>query len=259
MLPVSLWDELEIKVRSLESRVQGPEPKIEVLCNDPSIPGGESNLAYKAAALLLQETGVKAEVTIYLHKVIPAGSGLGGGSSDAAAVLKGLNGLLALGLRREELLALGARLGADVPFFISCQPARIGGIGEVVMPVEGVPTLWLAIIVPLFAISTAWAYARFDELPPIETPSPAVELFLTGHWPLHELLVNDLERAVLPHYPTIAHLKEALIQLGAGGAAMSGSGSAVFGVFQTEEEAQRAATALAGQAKGFVAKILDTL
>jgi 4-diphosphocytidyl-2-C-methyl-D-erythritol kinase len=227
-----------------------------VLCNDPSVPGGETNLAHKAAALLLQETGVKAEVTIYLHKVIPAGSGLGGGSSDAAAMLKGLNGLLALGLRREELLTLGARLGADVPFFISCQPARIGGIGEVVMPVEGVPKLWLAIVVPLFAISTAWAYARFDELPPRESPSPAIAPFLTGHWPLHELLVNDLERAVLPHYPTIARLKEELLYLGAGGAAMSGSGSAVFGVFQTEEEAQRAARTFTGQRGVFVVKTL---
>jgi 4-diphosphocytidyl-2-C-methyl-D-erythritol kinase len=238
MVPVSLSDELEIQA-------QGPRSGIVVSCNDPTIPVGEANLAHRAAALLLQEAGAKAEVAINLHKVIPAGSGLGGGSSDAAAVLKGLNDLLALGLKREELSALGTRLGADVPFFISCQPARIGGVGEIVAPIERLPTLWLVVIVPLFAISTAWAYARFDELPPTEPSLAVIEPFLTGHWPLHGLLVNDLERAVLPHYPAIARLKEELLYLGAGGAAMSGSGSAVFGVFQSEEEAQRVSRAVA--------------
>ncbi len=256
MVPVSLWDELEIRVRSLESRGQGSEPKIEVLSNDPTVPGGETNLAYKAAALLLRETKTRAEVTIDLHKIIPAGSGLGGGSSNAAAVLKGLNSLLALGLREEELSALGARLGADVPFFVSCQPARIRGIGEVVTPIEGLSTLWLVLIVPNFAISTPWAYARFDELPLVESLLPVIEPFLTGHWPLYGLLVNDLERAVLPHYPVITRLKEELFDLGARGAAMSGSGSAVFGVFQSEKEAHRAARAVMGQRSVFVVKTL---
>ncbi len=250
MVPVSLSDELDIEVRSSGSG-------IVVVCDDPTVPGGKTNLAYRAAALLLQETGIKAEVIIHLHKMIPAGSGLGGGSSDAAAVLKGLNDLLALGLRQEELLALGARLGADVPFFISCRPARMGGVGEIVTPIEGLPALWLVVIVPTFAISTAWAYARFDDLPSIESPLPVIEPFLRGHWPLHDLLVNDLERAVLPHYSAIAHLKEELRHLGAGGAAMSGSGSAVFGMFRTEEEAQRAAKALMGQRGVFVVKTLE--
>jgi len=250
MVPVSLSDELEIEVQSSGSG-------IVVSCDDPTVPGGETNLAYRAAALLLQEIGIRAEVIIRLHKMIPAGSGLGGGSSDAAAVLKGLNDLLALDLRQEELLALGVRLGADVPFFISCQPARIGGVGEVVTPIEGLPTLWLVVIVPTFAISTAWAYARFDELLPAESSLSVIEPFLGGHWPLYELLVNDLERAVLPHYPTLARLKGELLHLGAGGAAMSGSGSAVFGVFQTEEKAQRAAGAFVGQRGVFAVKSLE--
>ncbi len=253
MVPISLWDSLEIEVHGFA------QPHIRLFCEDPAVPDGEANLAYRAAALLLEEAGVTAEVTIRLKKAIPAGSGLGGGSSDAASVLKGLGCLLALNLPEKRLMALGVRLGADVPFFLCGRPARIRGIGEAVYPLESFPPLWLAVVVPPFSVSTAWAYARFDELPQ-SPPSrmPRLDLFLAGSLPAGDLLLNDLEKAVFPHHPPLAELKRALRDLGATGAAMSGSGSALFGIFRTREEARKAARRLAGQGKVFVVKILES-
>src|SRR5713101_8134195 len=111
MVPVSLSDEVAVEVTN-------GRPEITVTCDDPTIPCDETNLAYKAAALLCTETGMSTRIALSLHKRIPAGAGLGGGSSDAAAVLKSLNTLLSLGLTADRLGTLGARLGADVPFFI---------------------------------------------------------------------------------------------------------------------------------------------
>ncbi len=132
MVPVTLCDELAIEA----SRSQ---PEIAVTCDDPTLPGDKTNLAYKAAALLCRETGTQAKISIALRKRISAGAGLGGGSSDAAAVLKGLNVLLSLRLSEEQLCSLGAHLGADVPFFISCCPAKVEGIGEILTAVPPCP------------------------------------------------------------------------------------------------------------------------
>jgi len=249
MVPVSLCDALTIAV----SRGQ---PELVVTCDDPAVPGGETNLAYKAAALLCGETGVQAEISIALRKLIPAGAGLGGGSSDAAAVLKGLNELLSLRLAEDQLCSLAARLGADVPFFIPCRPATVAGIGEILTPVPPLPSRWLVIVVPPFGVSTPWAYHRFDELPPPEMPPADVpRRRLTHPWDA-ALLINDLERAVFPEYPQIERIKAHLLRLGAEGALMSGSGSAVFGVFQSCTTAEQSATALAGQGKTFVVEPL---
>lgn len=235
MVPVSLYDDVRVEVEAGGS-------EIVVTCTDPTLPCDEANLAYRAAALLCTETGVRASVMIDLRKHIPAGAGLGGGSSDAAAVLKGLNVALALGLSEARLCTLAARLGADVPFFIPCRPSRVSGIGERLTAVSPPPALPIVIVVPPFGVSTPWAYRRFDELPP--SPQPPLPEWQTGRWPAPEWLVNDLERAVLPAYPVLTSLKEQLRDCGALGALMSGSGSAVFGIFRTRALAEKAMTAL---------------
>jgi 4-diphosphocytidyl-2-C-methyl-D-erythritol kinase len=257
MAPVSLYDEIRIEVERREGKAGGAEHELVVTCDDPTIPTDETNLAYKAAALLCEEAGVQATVVLDLHKRIPAGAGLGGGSSDAAAVLKGMNALLSLGFTEARLGALAARLGADVPFFIPCRPARVEGIGEVLTTVPPLPSRWLVIVVQPFGVSTQWAYRRFDELPRPEISPPPRVLSIDGRWPPAELLVNDLERAVLPAYPVIERIKDHLLHAGAQGALMSGSGSSVFGVFQNRAEAERAAIVLKDKGKTFLVEPLN--
>ncbi|HKA54391.1 MAG TPA: 4-(cytidine 5'-diphospho)-2-C-methyl-D-erythritol kinase [Candidatus Binatia bacterium] len=246
MVPVSLCDALTITV-------SGGRPELVVTCDDPAVPGGETNLAYKAAALLRGETGVRTKIAVALRKQIPAGAGLGGGSSDAAAVLKGLNALLSLRLSEDQLCPLAARLGADVPFFIPCRPAKVAGVGEILTAVPPLPSRWLVIVVPPFGVSTPWAYRRFDELPSVATPPADVPRQRPAHQWDAALLVNDLERAVLPEYPQIDRIKAQLLHIGAEGALMSGSGSAVFGVFHSRARAEQAMRAVADRGKTFLA------
>jgi 4-diphosphocytidyl-2-C-methyl-D-erythritol kinase len=217
------------------------------------------NLAYKAAALVCQEAGLQARICIHLRKRIPAGAGLGGGSSNAATVLKSLNALLALGWTEARLCRLGARLGADVPFFISCCPAHIGGIGDIVTTVPPLPARSVVLVVPPFSVSTPWAYRRFDELPPADLVSAQPWPLPPGQWPPRTRLINDLERAVLPAYPSIAALKDNLLRLGAEGVLMSGSGSSVFGIFRhrtVRTVAEHAVTALQAHGRVFLVEPL---
>ena len=260
MVPISLYDEIliqaEIETGSGEKREEHGQASIIVTCDDPTLPSDETNLAYKAAALLLQETRMQAKIAIDIRKRIPAGAGLGGGSSDAAAVLKSLNMLLSLGFSEAQLCAFAVRLGADVPFFISCRPARIGGIGEILTVVPPLPARWLVITVPPFGVSTSWAYRRFDELPAFEIPPESSGNFPDGDWSPSSF-VNDLERAVLPTYPLVGQIKEQLLRLGAEGALMSGSGSSVLGIFPTHTSAEQAAQSLKEQGKTFVVEFLN--
>jgi len=214
LVPINLYDDISITVAPGEPPAAHPGVALVVRCDDPTVPGGETNLAYKAAALVCQEAGLQARIGIHIRKRIPAGAGLGGGSSNAATVLKGLNVLLALGWTDARLCQLGARLGADVPFFIPCRPARIGGIGEIVTMVPPLPARSLVLVVPPFSVSTPWAYRRFDELLPAAPGLVQPWQFTPGQWPPRELFINDLERAVLPAYPPLAALKEGLLRLG---------------------------------------------
>jgi len=233
MVPVSLYDEIEI------ARAK-PGAKLSVVCDDPKIPSDKRNLAYQAAELLLGKDAVRRPVSIHIKKHIPAGAGLGGGSSDAAAVLVGLNRLLRLRKSRRELLALAARLGADVPFFIARRPARARGIGERLSPFHLPRRLWLVIVYPGFPVATAWAYRSlsFKLTKNIEKTSLNSQV-----WPLRGRaieLVNDLEKPVFRRYPKVARLKRKLAQAGAAGTLMSGSGSSVFGIFSSGDKARKA-------------------
>jgi 4-diphosphocytidyl-2-C-methyl-D-erythritol kinase len=256
MVPISLYDDVHIAVARSAQRATSPRAALEVSCDDPTVPGGEMNLAYQAAALVCQEAGLQARIRIQLRKRIPAGAGLGGGSSNAATVLKSLNALLALGWTEARLCQLGARLGADVPFFIPCRPARIRGIGDSITPIPPFPARTVVLVVPPCSVSTPWAYRRFDELLPMAPGSAQPWPLIPGQWPALEWCINDLERAVLPAYPPIAALKAALLRLGAEGVLMSGSGSAVFGLFRQRPAAESAATALHAQGRVFLVEPL---
>lgn len=244
MIPISLNDEITVQIEDGPSR-------ISLTCDDPTLPTDDTNLAYRAAALLSREARLVGHTKITLHKRIPAGAGLGGGSSDAAAILKSVNTLYSLGLSEKQLCHYGVQLGADVPFFIGCRPARVTGIGEILTPVPPLPRRWIVLIVPPFSVSTPWAYRRFDELPPVGQ-STTSENIASGRWPQRDQLVNDLERAVLPAHPPLMEIKSILASLGAEGTLMTGSGSSIFGLFQEKTAATQACTTLQPHGKVFV-------
>lgn len=257
MVPINLCDELEITAENQTGRETDRNPQITVTCDDPALPTDETNLAYKAVVVFCKEAGVFAKISIALRKRIPFGAGLGGGSSDAATVLKSLNQLFSQRFSEHQLCAFAVRLGADVPFFIPCRPARVEGIGEILTFVPPLPPRWLVLVVPPFGVSTPWAYRQFDALPArTEATSTALRQFVDGHWPPVTSLVNDLEQAVLPAYPAIDQIKAHLLHAGADGALMSGSGSSVFGIFSREERAEQAVVSLQEHGKTFLVKPL---
>ena len=219
MAPVSLYDEIEIKKIKLASRSQPAKPTLTVSCDQPSLPQGEGNLVYQAARLIMEQSGVAQGLHIHIRKRIPVGAGLGGGSTDAAKTLVGLNRMLKLGLSSKRLEKLGALLGADVPFFIQAKPARARGIGDRLQTLLGMPKLSLVILYPKFAVSTAWVYRnlRFK----LTKPSARISIVsLLGNTNgIIELLVNDLEAVTIGRYPKIGSLKQKLIQAGALGRA----------------------------------------
>ncbi|MGC9018103.1 MAG: 4-(cytidine 5'-diphospho)-2-C-methyl-D-erythritol kinase [Candidatus Bipolaricaulaceae bacterium] len=194
----------------------------------------EQNLAFRAAQALLGSDG--PGVRIHLEKRIPVGAGLGGGSSDAAAVLAGLNALFGLGKTPGELMALGAKIGADVPFFLGPSPAWVEGIGERISPAEvAVPGAFL-LVIPPFRCSTALVYKAFDELGlPFSPPGPI---------PNVPPFPNDLWPAAVKIHPELPRLRAILEELPSLGVGMSGSGSTLFLAFPSRSEAEAAKTRL---------------
>jgi 4-diphosphocytidyl-2-C-methyl-D-erythritol kinase len=240
LLPVSLYDEIDIsKVRPIDGKTAS-QNRITVSCNDPLVPAGRKNLAYQAALLILGDARASAPVHIRIHKRIPLGAGLGGGSTDAAATLVGLNRLLRLGYTSKRLEQMSLALGADVPFFVKAVPARARGIGERLSPLRAVPRLWLIILYPNFPVSTAWVYRNLPSKLTKAIANTSIDLSLGSPANLNKLLVNDLETVTMGRYPRIGLLKEELARQGAVGTLMSGSGSSVFGIFPSRRSAQHA-------------------
>jgi len=239
IVPVSLYDVIDIR-RIPAKRQQPLNPRIRITCDDPTVPLGEENLAYRAAQLLLEQLDHRTNIDIDIQKRIPIGAGLGGGSTDAAATLLGLNRLFNLKLSAARLERLALRLGADVPFFIRAHPARAHGIGEVLRPVRGLMRLWLVILYPGFPVATASVYRKLPKKLTKATSGNSIRISLRRFDNLTDLLVNDLESVTLESYPKIRLLKEKLLREGAAGGLMTGSGSAVFGVFGSKGPAQRA-------------------
>jgi 4-diphosphocytidyl-2-C-methyl-D-erythritol kinase len=207
----------------------------------------EQNLIYKAAMLLKNRYGIDRGAVIYLEKKIPMGAGLGGGSSDAAAALLGLNKLWSLGLSTEELCRAAEELGSDVPFFLYGPLSYAYGRGEKLEPLSAQKPLSIVLVKPLFDVSTAWVYKNFAMLTKKDGKVNNIRHFIrnieraelsgiTGH------ISNDLESVTINSYPVIAEIKERLCYQGAVFALMSGSGSTVFGVFESLKRAEEAST-----------------
>jgi 4-diphosphocytidyl-2-C-methyl-D-erythritol kinase len=239
IVPVSLYDVIEIRCVPAK-RQQASNPRIRITCDNPTVPLGEENLAYRAAQLLLKQLDRYTNIDIHIQKRIPIGAGLGGGSTDAAATLLGLNQLFNLNLSAARLERLGLRVGTDVPFFIRARPARAHGIGEVLRPVRVLARLWLVILYPGFPVATASVYGRLPKKLTKPNSGNSIRISLRRFERLPDLLVNDLESVTFEDYPKIRSLKEKLLREGAAGGLMTGSGSAVFGVFGSKGLAQRA-------------------
>lgn len=232
---VSLCDRIE-----LETRPSG----VIIECDQPGIPTDETNLAAKAANLLLARfPKVKSGVRIRLIKKIPSGAGLGGGSGNAAGVLLALNRLWELGLTRRELAEYGAELGSDVPFFVTAPCALGRGRGEILEPVEPCKKFYVLLVNPGFPISTSSVYKALKiKLTKRENHISILRKFFekSDFSSLGESLYNDLEPIVIKEFPVIQAIKNQLISLGAQGALLSGSGSTVFGIFADSVQAQSA-------------------
>jgi 4-diphosphocytidyl-2-C-methyl-D-erythritol kinase len=239
MVPVSLYDVVEVRASKIK-RSKSVDARISVSCDDPSVPRGEKNIVHRAARLLVKQLKPDRAVRIHIRKLIPIGAGLGGGSTDAAATLIGMNCVFKLGLTVSQLEKLALFLGADVPFFIRARPARAQGIGEILRPIAALARFWLVIIYPGFPVSTAWVYKKLGRKLTKPIVDNSIAFSLKNFDKLSDLLVNDLESVTLDRYPKIRLLKEKLLREGAARGLMSGSGSSVFGVFKSKGRAQKA-------------------
>ena len=258
MLPVSLYDEINIDKGRKIGQKTGLKDLLSVTCDNPLVPQGNKNLAYKAASILFDAKGIDQFVQIDIRKRIPVGAGLGGGSTDAAATLVGLNRLFGLRYTSARLEKLASTLGADVPFFIRGVPARARGIGERLTPLQKVPRFWLIILYPNMRVATAWVYNNLRAKLTKAIVNTSINLTLGNPARFRKLLVNDLETVTMGRYPRIGLLKEELVQQGAVGALMSGSGSSVFGVFPSRRSAEQAFRRLRKE-KGVLAFLVRVL
>ncbi len=207
----------------------------------PELPLGKENLAYQAASFLKERLKIKRGVQITLDKRIPLASGLGGGSSNAASVLLGLNKLWDLHLSYKELLGLAREIGADVPFFLRGGRALGKGRGDELQPFPQGQTLYFVLVSPDFEVSTEWAYRNLKGNLTKERRSIKMILSALKSGKIEKIgisLYNRLEEAVIPKHPAIAGIKERLLELGACGALMSGSGPSVFGLAEDYQRAE---------------------
>lgn len=240
-----------------------PNPKgIELDSNSRDIPLDETNLAFRAAKLMVEKNGQKAGVSIFIEKNIPVGAGLAGGSTDAAAVLLGLNSLFKYDLSREALLDMAAILGSDVPFCLVGMPLRekshnifgvngatalARGRGEILSGLPGVKLRNIVIVKPDFQMSTAEVYGAFrlDKVKQFPDTEAFLQSWMTGdNAAIAHQMVNVLESVSIPRRAEIGVLKERLVEMGAANAIMSGSGPSVFGIFADKPQALDAARTL---------------
>lgn len=236
-VPVDLCDELSISPG-------GESGSLEIECDDPAVPCDGRNTVARALRAFYAGAGTAPGLRIRIAKRIPSGAGLGGGSSDAAAVLRALARIEGIAEGDPRTRSAAANVGADVPFFLQRAPARVRGIGERVEPLPGLAwPRWVVIAWPGFPVPTPWAYAELDRA--LTWPRPAVRIpgFLSGGGRPGEIH-NDFEEIVGKKHPRIRELKERLHSLGAQAASLTGSGSAVFGIFAAAAEASRAEAAL---------------
>lgn len=222
------------------------EPVITMTCSDEKLSTGDDNLCVKAAKLIMDEAHISAHVKIHLTKNIPMAAGLAGGSADAAAVLEGLNDMLNLKMTQDELMQLGVKIGSDVPFCIMKGTAYAGGIGERLQRLRGMVDYPIVIAKPFAGVSTAMVYKSLDidkiTHPDIDELIKAIDngdiISIVNN------MGNVLEEVTIPMVESIDKIKDIMISNEALGAMMSGSGTAVFGIFEDEAKADKALSAL---------------
>ena len=233
--PVPLCDALE--VQSMDGQFPSPNG-CDLKVTGISVEGDEQkNLVVKAYNMLKQDFPDLARVHIHLHKVIPTQAGMGGGSSDCASMLLLMNELAQLGLTQQQLIDRAARLGADCPIFIINRPAYAEGIGERLQPVDLRLSGWqLAVVRPNISVSTKEAFSLITPKRPARNCRDIVMSLPVEEW--RDVLENDFEQSVFAIHPEIGQIKSRLYELGAAYSAMSGSGSAVFGLFRQPVDLQ---------------------
>ena len=239
MQTIHLYDRLDIK-RTKESGIQ-------IQTNLSFLPVNENNLIYKAAKLLMDEFSITDGVSVKLDKRIPVAAGMAGGSTDAAAMLFGMNRLFSLGLTKRQLMERGVQIGADVPYCIMRGTALAEGIGEELSPLAPMVKCPVLIAKPSISVSTKFVYQnlKLDDT----TVHPDIDLLIEDIKAknLHDIAVhmgNVLETVTIPNYPVIDEIKKHMLSHGAVGAMMSGSGPTVFGLFDDEDTAKKAYKAM---------------
>ncbi|MFD1427965.1 4-diphosphocytidyl-2-C-methyl-D-erythritol kinase [Kroppenstedtia sanguinis] len=254
------YHELEMLMTTIDlyDRIDLTETRSGITLDSTSgfVPFDDRNLAYRAVALVKKRFGVQKGIHIGIRKNIPVAAGLAGGSSDAAATLKGLNQLWDLGLTVEEMAKLGLGLGSDVPFCVYGGTAIARGRGEEITPVAPPPPCWVILAKPPHGVSTAEVFAAFqlervEERPQLDRMLKALEQ-RDFNGVCHELS-NVLESVTLVQYPKVHRLKEKMIAFGAQGVLMSGSGPTVFALVQKENLARRVVNGLRGFCRQVIA------
>lgn len=271
MQPVSLYDEILLEV--------GDGRGIFIECDNKSVPSDETNLVYRAAKAFFEATGINRHLFIKIKKNIPVAAGLGGGSSNAATVLRALNEITSQNISTDNLIKIGAGIGSDVPFFIAGKSSIARGRGELLEPVD-LPKFWYILVNPGVPLSTQWVYQTLDKTGGLVKTKPVfsvlskvkdkISYFVKGRnlnltksnedinitiskvsaiyragrggnqQVIKGLVMNDLEAVAIKKYPEIKEIKDTLINSGAICALMSGSGATAFGIFLDEHEAIRA-------------------
>ena len=235
MQSIYLYDDVKIERKTA--------PGIELSSNLFFLPTGDGNIAYKAAQMLIEEFGIEEGVRITLHKHIPVAAGMAGGSSNAAAVLFGMNRLFGLKLSRQELMERGVKLGADVPYCIMRGTVLAEGIGEELKKLPAMPKCIVLIAKPPISVSTKVVYEALDACEIVRHPDIDGLMEALEKENLQEVAAhmgNVLEDVTIPMHPEIAEIKQVMKDCGALNAMMSGSGPTVFGLFENKMAARKA-------------------
>ena len=250
-LPIAWSDIVRIETRPSDT------PRVSLRCDEAALNDSQSNLASRAAGAFMREFAITAEVLVDLRKRIPSGAGLGGGSSDAGAVLRMMAAIFSI-TSPERLAALALRLGADVPFFLDPGPARVRGIGEAIEPLSTMVRLNLVIAVPRLEVSTAKVFAALSrESWSGPLADSAIASILSGKMSATQV-VNDLAKPAMGLFPDIARLKALLEEEGAHVTGMSGSGGAVFGLYHDAPTTEAAAVRIRARAPGAMVRSVAT-
>lgn len=240
MTTIDLADRIEIRELNAD--------RIEIISHNRFVPDDQRNLAYQAAKILKERYRIKKGVAIYITKSIPVAAGLAGGSSDAAATLRGLNRLWSLGLSLDELAEIGSEIGSDVSFCVYGGTALATGRGEIIQHIDPPPHCWVVLAKPTIGVSTADVYKNLN-LNNVEHPNVVgmIEAIKEGNYSrICHLLGNVLESVTLKMHPEVANIKDQMKRFGADAVLMSGSGPTVFGLVQYESRLHRVYNGLRG-------------